>query len=207
MAAICGDGVDGLDIFVNGTFKYKENFFSLYIFRNRKAFELCDFSQAILLNNGSSQAYEWHPSRMGFFYFTFNNGSVGASCKQGEKASISVLEKDMIEGNSSLPPSLAPSPVPGGGFPSTPAYHLPFHNATAIAPRASSPASNPSVLPDTGGGIPFINSNPAVPLPTGETDSATIRPLPTSGSRDHAYGIIWSVYSSGGQHMSFEYAA
>lgn len=35
-------------------------------------------------------------------------------------------------------------------------------------------------MPDKGGGIPFINSNPAVPLPTGEVDSATIRPFPTS---------------------------
>lgn len=37
-----------------------------------------------------------------------------------------------------------------------------------------SPAMSPAMS-----SIPFINSNPAVPLPTGEVDSATIGPLPT----------------------------
>lgn len=30
-------------------------------------------------------------------------------------------------------------------------------------------------------GIPFLSSNPAVPLPTGVTDSASIRPFSTPG--------------------------
>jgi hypothetical protein len=41
-------------------------------------------------------------------------------------------------------------------------------------------------VPDKSDGMPFINSNPAVPLPTGEVDSATIRPLPTSGQGGQA---------------------
>ncbi|KAK9943892.1 hypothetical protein M0R45_009482 [Rubus argutus] len=47
--------------------------------------------------------------------------------------------------------------------------------------RNSPEPSVGSLIPNKGGGMPFINSNPAVPLPTGEVDSATIRPIPTSG--------------------------
>lgn len=48
-------------------------------------------------------------------------------------------------------------------------------------------------MPDKGGGIPFINSNPAVPLPTGEVDSATIRPFPTSA---HGGRQVYMHYAS-----------
>lgn len=79
----------------------------------------------------------------------------------------------------------APEPSSGGVVSSSPAFPWPFHPRQAAspspAPTASSPVNVPSMVPDKDGGIPFINSNPAVPLPTGEVDSATIRPLPTSG--------------------------
>jgi hypothetical protein len=55
-------------------------------------------------------------------------------------------------------------------------------------------ATVPTLMPDKGGGIPFINSNPAVPLPTGEIDSATIRPLPTSGHHKLVYTVHLSFY-------------
>ncbi|XP_058091099.1 uncharacterized protein LOC131237385 [Magnolia sinica] len=170
-------------------FKYKQSLYSLYIFRNRRAFDLCNFAQATLLDNGSSQSFMWHPSRPGFFYFSSNNGSAGTSCKQGEKASIRVLKKELVEEKTAFPPSAAPSPTPGGGLPSIPTYHWPFHSASVSAPSPSPPPSNPAVYSDGGGGMPFINSNPAVPLPTGETDSATIRPLPISGNGDKV--VLW----------------
>lgn len=70
---------------------------------------------------------------------------------------------------------------------SAPVYPWPFQPHEVVSPgpapssgaAASSPGMMP-IIPDKSGGIPFINSNPAVPLPTGEVDSATIRPLPTS---------------------------
>lgn len=75
---------------------------------------------------------------------------------------------------------------------SSPAYRLPFRPHPVISPSpeptASSPVAIPSLVPDKGGGIPFINSNPAVPLPTGEVDSATIRPFPTSS--DHGKQVV-----------------
>ncbi|RWR85280.1 early nodulin-20-like protein [Cinnamomum micranthum f. kanehirae] len=161
-------------------FKYQQNLLNLYIFRNKGAFDLCNFTQATLLDNGNTQSYTWYPSRLGFFYFSFSNRSVGA-CEQGEKAAIKVIQKDLdtMASAPGISPSAAPSPTSGGYFPSTPAYYLPLrpHSASSPSPYSTSP----STLPDSGSGIPFINSNPAVPLPTGETDAATIRPLPMSG--------------------------
>jgi len=68
-----------------------------------------------------------------------------------------------------LPPVAAPAPSSGGVVSSSPAFPWPFHPHLAAspspAPTASSPVTVPSLVPDTGGGMPFINSNPAVPLP------------------------------------------
>lgn len=78
----------------------------------------------------------------------------------------------------------APTPASGGIVSSSPAYPWPFRpheKAFSPTPAPMIAVTSPVTVPDKGGGIPFINSNPAVPLPTGEVDSATIRPLPTSG--------------------------
>lgn len=79
-------------------------------------------------------------------------------------------------------PMAAPAPSSGGEVPSSPAFPWPFRPHQAVSPGAA-PALAPvtvPLVPEKGGSMPFINSNPAVPLPTGEVDSATIRPLPTS---------------------------
>ena len=89
-----------------------------------------------------------------------------------------------------MAPEVSPAPSSGGEVPSSPSFPWPFHpgqeaSSPGPAPQAQAQASSPvtiPLVPDKGGGMPFINSNPAVPLPTGEVDSATIRPLPsTSG--------------------------
>ena len=92
-----------------------------------------------------------------------------------------------------------PAPIPGDITASPPAwpYHPRDETASYPAPAPSGSASSspmetvPTSMPDKsgGGGIPFINSNPAVPLPTGEIDSATIRPLPTSGHHQPVYSF------------------
>lgn len=138
---------------------------------------------------------QWHPSRPGFFYFSFNNGSV-RTCQGSQKLSIKVSPAALLPPpeNATTPSpaelsptaAAAPAPTSGGGsvVSSSPAYPWPFRpHPRAVSPTPSASASSPVTVPDNkGGGIPFINSNPAVPLPTGEVDSATIRPLPTSGS-------------------------
>ncbi|KAG2665595.1 hypothetical protein I3760_15G014600 [Carya illinoinensis] len=185
--------VDGVSEWKNPTvhigdsivFEHKYHY-NLYIFRNQKAFNVCNFTQATRLNKSNSTSYTWKPSRPGFFYFTFNNGSFKA-CQASEKLAIKVStpppESSIMPPET--PPSSAPAPSSGGVVSSSPTFPWPYqpHQAATPtpAPTASSPLNVPSTVPDKGGGMPFINSNPAVPLPTGEVDSATIRPLPTSG--------------------------
>ncbi|XP_022765859.1 uncharacterized protein LOC111310680 [Durio zibethinus] len=166
-------------------FKHKY-YYNLYIFQSKYAFNLCNFTQATLLTKPNFTSYAWHPSRPGFFYFTFNNGSLKA-CQGFQKLSIKVTPALPPENDTTplpgLPPAEAPAPTSGGSVvSSSPEYLWPFRPRQAVspAPSASSPVTVPALVPDKGGGIPFINSNPAVPLPTGEVDSATIVPLPTS---------------------------
>jgi hypothetical protein len=92
-----------------------------------------------------------------------------------------------------------PAPIPGDITASPPAwpYHPRDETASSPAPAPSGSAASspmetvPTSTPDKSGGsgIPFINSNPAVPLPTGEIDSATIRPLSTSGHHRPVYSV------------------
>ncbi|KAM1252503.1 hypothetical protein TB2_040582 [Malus domestica] len=56
-------------------FKHKYQY-NLYIFQNQRAFDLCDFTQATILSKPDSTSFTWHLSRIGFFYFAFNNGSL-----------------------------------------------------------------------------------------------------------------------------------
>ncbi|KAI3464669.1 hypothetical protein Pfo_021332 [Paulownia fortunei] len=173
-------------------FQHKYHY-SLYIFQNQKAYTLCNFTQATLLTKPNSTSYTWHPSRPGFFYFSFNNGS-NEACLKGQKLAVEVSLAPPPNQASSpeLPPPIAaPPPSSGGIAASSPAFPWPFQPRESAspspAPGLSLTATSP-VAPDKEG-IPFINSNPAVPLPTGEVDSATIRPFPTSGHQ-HSKEVV-----------------
>ncbi|XP_051124311.1 uclacyanin-3-like isoform X2 [Andrographis paniculata] len=158
-------------------FQHKYRHYSLYIFKSQEAFTLCNFTQATLLRDPkSTTSYTWHSSRPGFFYFSFQNGS-NEECLQGHKFAFKVSQNPPDGG---LPPPPGTHPASGAiaisspaqpssreGPPPSPAPALSI--TTAISPMG--PPYN----------IPIITSNPAVPLPTGEVDTATIRPLPTSG--------------------------
>lgn len=133
---------------------------------------------------------KWHTSRPGFFYFSFNNGS-NKACLDGQKLAVDVLAAAPPQNRATSPemspPAAAPLPSTGGGIvASSPAFPWPSqpleNMSPSPAPGSADTASSPMV-PDKEG-IPFINSNPAVPLPTGEIDSATIRPFPTSGHQE-----------------------
>lgn len=93
------------------------------------------------------------------------------------------------------PKAAAPPQVTGGIVSSSPAFPWPFRPretaSPSPAPSAVFPATSPMV-PDKSG-YPFINSNPAVPLPTGEVDSATIRPFPISGSPEKQMARVVAV--------------
>ncbi|PHU20086.1 hypothetical protein BC332_11237 [Capsicum chinense] len=186
--------VDGVSEWKNPTvligdsiiFKHKYEY-NLYIFQNQDAFNVCNFTQATLLTKSDSKSYTWHPSRPGMFYFSFNNGT-NAACLENQKLAIKVSFSAPAPTPATSPVG-APPVISGGIVSSSPAYPWPFQpresTSPSPAPSAVLPANGPMV-PEKGGDIPFINSNPAVPLPTGEVDSATIRPLPTSASARHA---------------------
>ncbi|KAJ8541501.1 hypothetical protein K7X08_002317 [Anisodus acutangulus] len=177
---------------INFQHKYKYN---LYIFQNQNAFNVCNFTQATLLTKSDSKSYTWRPSRPGIFYFSFHNGT-NAACLQGQKLAIKVSFSTQAASPASSPekPPVGTPPVISGGIvSSSPAYPWPFQpresTSPSPAPSAVLPANGPMV-PEKGGDIPFINSNPAVPLPTGEVDSATIRPLPTSCSAHYVMQVV-----------------
>jgi hypothetical protein len=96
----------------------------------------------------------------------------------------------------SFAPIAAPVPTSGGDLPK-----LPSEGAGALSPvgysydplrPVSGPAPSEAPLPEAGGAVPFISSNPAVPLPTGVTDTATILPLPSPGG-NHA--LVYAPFS------------
>ncbi|KNA25448.1 hypothetical protein SOVF_006660 [Spinacia oleracea] len=164
-------------------FKHK-NQYNLYIFRTKEAFNSCNFTQATPLSNLNSTTYTWHPSRTGYFYFAFNNGT-NIPCEQGQKLAVDITSTT----SQSSPPENPPPATPGGEVSSSPSYPWPFQprekEGASPGPAYTSVGISPmpAVSPAAMGSIPFINSNPAVPLPTGEVDSATIRPFPTPANQ------------------------
>lgn len=137
---------------------------------------------------------QWHTSRPGFFYFSFYNGS-NRACLEGQKLAVKVTSSP----TAAAPlPSTTPPPSAGGFVASSPAFPWPFQPRGGAASPSPAPAMRGGaaspVAPEKEG-IPFINSNPAVPLPTGEVDSATIRPLPTSGYQ-HSIQVFFCFFFS-----------
>ncbi|KAL8141340.1 hypothetical protein V2J09_007361 [Rumex salicifolius] len=173
-------------------FRHEDNYI-LYIFRNELAFNVCNFTQATPLTSLNSSSYTWSPSRLGKFYFSFSNGTE-IPCRNGQKLAIKVLKTAApdisIEPPVSLPVIVSEPPTPGGVVSSSPAFPWPFQPREKSSGPGGSPAPTTAMAPlvpgENGGSMPFIDSNPAVPLPTGEVDSATIRPLPTSADNSHA---------------------
>jgi hypothetical protein len=82
----------------------------------------------------------------------------------------------------SLPPPVytrAPEPQQTT---TTPHFGFPLEPTVGVA------SARPAGAPASGEGYPFIGSNPTVPLPTGVTDTTTVRPLPDTGG--HADGKV-----------------
>ncbi|KAJ9567842.1 hypothetical protein OSB04_003808 [Centaurea solstitialis] len=207
--------VDGVSQWKNPTvqvgdsiiFRHKHSY-NLYIFKNRRAFNLCNFTEATLLTP-STPTFTWHPSRLGSFYFAFKNGSAKA-CDDGQKLAIQVSETSTGSPPLPQPPVVAPTsgghgivsstPPPSGGdggggdiVSSSPSYPWPNRPQELTSP---SPSPMNAIFPRKGAtSSPFINSNPAVPLPTGEVDSATIRPSPTSNN-NRLHQVIY-LYTQG----------
>ncbi|XP_010537271.1 PREDICTED: uncharacterized protein LOC104812035 isoform X2 [Tarenaya hassleriana] len=178
--------VDGVSVWKNPTAHvgdsvvFRNKFgYGLYIFRSKDAFSVCNFSRATILTNPNSTSFTWHPSRPGFYYFTFaNTTSALKTCQLSQKLTVHVITA------AASPPATAPEPVSGGEISSSPSYPWPLgprEGSSAYSPGPS-PAEITAVTVPEKGGMPFINSNPAVPLPTGEVDSASVNPFTSSAN-------------------------
>ncbi|WOL15531.1 G-box-binding factor 4-like [Canna indica] len=187
-------------------FKHKK-FQNLYLFQNRRAFDLCNFDHSTLLYDGKSSHFAWRPSRPGYYYLATRNPSQ-KSCENGEKVPVRVITPDPSSGFPSFP---APAPTSGADISSSPSKAW-----TSSSPNPSpgpapvdfgplqpkerlTPANAPSA--ETAGSVPFISSSPAVPLPVGETDTATILPFPTPGSESQVVGMASSCVAVGMSRM------
>ncbi|KAJ4916304.1 Cupredoxin superfamily protein [Raphanus sativus] len=160
----------------------------LYIFRTKDAFNVCDFTQATLLTKSNSTSFTWYPSRPGSYYFSFtNNTSLPKTCQVSQKLTVQVILAAAPSPSQPPTPAIAPVPVSEGGVvSSSPSYPWPLgpREGSVLSPGPS-PSEITSVTVPGKDGVPFINSNPAVPLPTGEVDSTSINPLPTSTNSAH----------------------
>ncbi|XP_042431429.1 classical arabinogalactan protein 5-like [Zingiber officinale] len=87
-----------------------------------------------------------------------------------------------------LPAFPAPAPTSGADFVVSPTSRTPPASGPAPAPLVDSRPLEPKEKSAPASSIPFISSSPAVPLPVGETDTATILPSPTRGSDNRAVG-------------------
>ncbi|KAL0699794.1 hypothetical protein Bca4012_055916 [Brassica carinata] len=168
-------------------FRHKYGY-DLYIFRTKDAFNVCNFTQATLLTKPNSTSFTWYPSRTGSYYFSFkNNTSHLKTCQLSQKLSVQVTFADASPPSQPPTPAVAPVPVSEGGVvSSSPSYPWPLgpREGSAFSPGPS-PSGITSVSVPGEDGVPFINSNPAVPLPTGEVDSTSNNPLPTSTNSAH----------------------
>ncbi|CAN6228076.1 unnamed protein product [Urochloa humidicola] len=109
------------------------------------------------------------PSRA--FLFFFGGGD------REEKVPMTVVSSDYAPRPAPLPlapsPSPAPAPARGGDDDGTP--RLPSERQGPGDHGAAGAPAGPATSAD------FISSSPAVPLPAGVTDSATVMPMPTPG--------------------------
>ncbi|KAK3158135.1 hypothetical protein QOZ80_2AG0133320 [Eleusine coracana subsp. coracana] len=64
---------------------------------------------------------------------------------------------------------------------------------TAASSPGPAPAQAEAPAPESGGGAALIKSSPAVPVPRGVTDTATILPMPAPGEKRQVGGAATSV--------------
>lgn len=160
-------------------FRHKYNY-NLYIFKNRRAFNLCNFTESTLLTP-ASPTFTWHPSRLGSFYFAFRNGSTKA-CDNNQKLAIQVSSSPTPESSTSpplpQPPVAAPSPTATGGG---------IGNIVSPSPQPSSSGGGGDIISTTpppttpgrgSGGGDIVSSSPSYPWPNRPQELTSPSPSP-----------------------------
>ncbi|CAL4968927.1 unnamed protein product [Urochloa decumbens] len=98
-------------------------------------------------------------------------------------------------------PAAHPHPAPPAASSSSHGAHAPTPSAAGGPAPARAPVTGggeaPAPAPDSGsgggGGSAFITSSPAVPVPRGVTDTATILPMPAPGEKRQEVGAATSA--------------
>ncbi|CAL5067703.1 unnamed protein product [Urochloa decumbens] len=129
------------------------------------------------------------PSRAFFLFGARSSASRGGGGGREEKVPMTVVISDYSprpapQGPS--PPSAAPAPAPvrgsdGGGEDEDGTPRLPSERRTPGRARSSGDHGAAGAPAGAATSADFISSSPAVPLPAGVTDSATVLPMPTPG--------------------------
>nr|GEW10682.1 early nodulin-20 [Tanacetum cinerariifolium] len=166
-------------------FRHKYNY-NLYIFKNRRAFNLCNFTESTLLTP-SSPTFTWHPSRLGSFYFAFKNASTEA-CDDDHKLAIQVSSSPTPENPVSPPlpqPTMPPAPSPSistGVSPPLPQPTMPPAPSPSISTggHGSIVSSSPPLpsIPGGGGVGDIVSSSPSYPWPNTPQELTSPSPSP-----------------------------
>ncbi|KAJ1270967.1 hypothetical protein BS78_06G092200 [Paspalum vaginatum] len=152
----------------------------------------------------SSLLAQPQPSRAGFFFLGVRSSArvprqvVGGGDGREEKVPMTVVVPDYSPRPAPLglspSPAPAPAPVPGSdssgsgsgsGDEDGTTPRLPSERRSPGAPSSARHGAAGAQAPGAGGAASadFISSSPAVPLPAGVADSATVVPMPTPGQQ------------------------
>ncbi|KAG4924793.1 hypothetical protein JHK87_050333 [Glycine soja] len=153
-------------------FNHKQHY-NIYIFKNQKAFDLCNLTQATILTNPKTASYMIRPFKTFHLGAFFNDGSLKA-CQAFQNLAIKVITSVAAATTphaSAMPPApfsdeVSPSPL------------FPWHYNNPLDAASPDPSPSASVtapmVPYKSSNMPFISSNPAVPLPTDEELKLTL---------------------------------
>ncbi|CAA6660541.1 unnamed protein product [Spirodela intermedia] len=164
----------------------------VYMFHSRRAYKFCILSQASLLHSTAGGAPSTSHFRNSLLCDSGTRPGRGTTtrARQRDTRLLRHARANPPDGTATLAGAVTHRRRRRRGLPPVPAPRPPFHPFQP-SPGASAPppATAPSAsTAGSDGGIAFISSNPAIPLPTGALDSTAARPPPDAGGGQPAAG-------------------
>ncbi|KAG0610645.1 hypothetical protein M758_7G081200 [Ceratodon purpureus] len=134
-------------------FKFAAGAHNVWLLKSQAAFQICDFSGAMLLDEGNSGYYTWTATQPGGFYFSCDKGAegVGTHCDYNQKLAIFVSKTATTPISAPSPaPYKAPPPSPYTTSPSPPPTPMPLPPSPTLRPPSPllrPPSPLPMLLP------------------------------------------------------------